>query len=47
MINIVKNALKFTFNGTITLKASFDPVAELLTVKVIDTGKGIDDSEKA
>ena len=47
MINLVKNALKFTFNGTITLKASYDPIAEVLTVNVIDTGKGIEENEKA
>jgi len=46
LINLVKNALKFTFNGTVTLRASFDRIAEILTVNVIDTGKGIEDSEK-
>lgn len=46
MINLVKNALKFTYNGAVTLKAFFDPFNELLKVAVIDTGRGIAESEK-
>ena len=41
LINLVKNALKFTFKGRILVKASFDVIHEMLTVHVVDTGKGI------
>ena len=42
LINLVKNALKFTKNGSsITMKACFKPQEKLLVVHVSDTGQGI------
>ena len=41
LINLVKNALKFTQNGFIRIKANYDKESEFLTVHVMDTGKGI------
>ena len=41
MINLVKNAIKFTVDGFIRIIASYDEESEFLTVHVIDTGKGI------
>ena len=41
LINLVKNALKFTQNGFIRIMASYDKESEFLTVHVLDTGKGI------
>ena len=37
LINLVKNALKFTQYGTINLVAAYDDQAELLKVQVIDS----------
>ena len=41
MINLLKNAIKFTRRGMVRIFASFDDVNDLLTVHIIDTGKGI------
>ena len=41
LINLVKNALKFTHDGSITIWTAFDYESEYLHVHVIDTGKGI------
>ena len=41
LINLVQNALKFTFRGKIRIIAAFDAENELLKVHVVDTGKGI------
>ena len=43
MINLVKNALKFTSEGHILIKASYRPEPDfLLVVHVEDTGVGIE-----
>ena len=42
MINIVKNALKFTFKGSITIKSSYNYENNMLVVHVKDTGVGIE-----
>lgn len=41
LINLVKNALKFTYNGKISLRAGYDDENELLYVSVQDTGYGL------
>ena len=41
LINLTKNALKFTRKGRITLIIAYDYVHEQLQVHVQDTGKGI------
>ncbi|WP_263081339.1 ATP-binding protein [Endozoicomonas sp. Mp262] len=43
IMNLLGNAFKFTEQGQIKLSADYDPVQELLTVTVSDTGKGIAD----
>ena len=43
MINLVKNALKFTKKGLITIRACYRPEPDcLLIVHVEDTGVGIE-----
>ena len=46
LINLVKNALKFTQNGFIRIMVSYDKANEYLIVHVSDTGKGIKAEEK-
>ena len=41
MINLVKNALKFTTKGQITIKAGYNEEYSCLVVHVCDTGVGI------
>ena len=41
MINLVKNAIKFTKKGEIQIKACYNGETELLIVHVQDTGIGI------
>ena len=45
LINLVKNAMKFTLRGFIRIIASFDEASELLTLHIVDTGKGIKPDE--
>ena len=45
LINLVKNALKFTNSGSICVFVAFDSLEQLLKVHVVDTGKGIDPRE--
>ena len=40
-MNLVKNAIKFTFNGTILIKIGYDSQNQMLRGQVIDTGVGI------
>ena len=42
MINLVKNALKFTNSGFITISASFNFIDESLIVHIRDSGQGIE-----
>ena len=46
LINLTKNALKFTLSGEIKIRASYDLQSEKLIVHVIDTGIGINKREK-
>ena len=41
LINLVKNALKFTAIGTIKVKASYNPIEQQLVLHVEDSGVGI------
>ena len=47
LINLTKNALKFTHKGLITIRTAYDYEQEMLQVSVIDTGKGIKLEEMA
>ena len=41
MLNLVKNALKFTLKGSINIEACYDTQMGSLVVHVKDTGTGI------
>ena len=41
LINLVKNALKFTRKGTIEIMSSYDAEQHMLQVQVRDSGSGI------
>ena len=41
LINLIKNALKFTTKGFIKVSAAYNPIEKMLTVHIRDTGKGI------
>ena len=41
LINLVKNALKFTLKGFVKIIAAYDEDMETLEIHVIDNGKGI------
>lgn len=42
LINLLTNAYKFTDRGTISIRARFDSLAQIMTFAVTDTGIGID-----
>ena len=48
MINLTKNALKFTHKGTIKIMASYDFSQSCIVIHVVDSGIGIqqDDQKK-
>lgn len=41
LINLIKNAFKFTRRGEIRVILAIDEPAKMLKVSVVDTGKGI------
>ena len=41
LINLVKNALKFTFNGMIRIYMAYDSDSHSLKTHIVDNGKGI------
>ena len=41
LINLVKNALKFTKTGSVRMVCAFDNAQDLLKVHIVDTGIGI------
>ena len=44
LINLIKNAIKFTRTGLIMVVASHDSIENQLVVQVADSGKGIEAS---
>lgn len=46
LINLTKNALKFTSKGQIKIFATYLEEFELLQCKVVDSGAGLDEEEK-
>ena len=44
LTNIVSNAMKYTINGSITIKAGWE--GELVSLECIDTGPGIPKDEQ-
>ena len=47
LINLIKNSIKFCSNGdTIVVISAFNPHNNIMTVSVLDTGKGIDETDK-
>ena len=47
LINLTKNALKFTFKGDILIRATYDSAAKLIRVSVTDSGLGISNADQA
>ena len=47
LINLVKNALKFTRGGYVRVIASYDVDEEMFKASVVDNGTGIKDEDKA
>ena len=45
LINLIKNALKFTRNGKIKILFAFDQAKSQLVIKIVDTGKGFAEKE--
>ena len=45
LINLTKNALKFTHRGKIIILAAYDYSNEILQVQISDSGKGIKENE--
>ena len=46
LINLIKNAFKFTRMGLIRVLIAYDSVDEIMKVSIIDSGKGIKPEEK-
>ena len=47
LLNLIGNAVKFTEQGAVTLRASYDEAAQRLTVRVEDTGAGMTEVQQA
>lgn len=45
LINLIKNAMKFTISGFVRVSIAFDYAKQMLIVHVEDSGKGIDPSD--
>ena len=47
LINLLSNALKFTFNGHIKVKVTYDHIEEQLLFVIEDTGIGISEEDQS
>lgn len=45
LLNLLQNALKFTKQGSITVRAAFERSSGYLTLSVTDSGVGISDND--
>ena len=45
LINLIKNALKFTNDGEVKIFMAYDKIQQELQVQCVDTGKGISEDE--
>ena len=45
MVNLTKNALKFSQGKSVKIRAAYDKMTEMLVVHVIDKGQGISEEE--
>jgi signal transduction histidine kinase len=45
LINLISNSLKFTTQGSITIRIGFDPITNMIRAVVQDTGVGINKNE--
>ena len=41
LVNLTKNALKFSYSRPIKIRVAYDKIAQLLRVQVVDKGRGI------
>lgn len=46
LINLIKNALKFTHGGFIKVKSFYVADTSMLNIQIIDNGKGIKEEER-
>ena len=45
LINLIKNAFKFTTKGEIRVIMAIDEINKMLKVSIVDTGKGVKQEE--
>lgn len=46
LMNLLQNAVKFTYHGSIMVKIAFERQNKFLTVEVTDTGIGISEADQ-
>jgi len=45
LLNLLQNALKFTYKGNITVKVRYDADTKMIEISVTDTGIGINSND--
>ena len=45
LINLIKNALKFTIGGTVRILVAFDEIEDSIKIAIVDNGKGIKEED--